>query len=102
MSVLYYVAGLTTVAKLLGCSSGQLNLALSTHKMRVGNDTIVQKLTLSQVKIFPLENMDFHENHLYNMLYYLVAGEYYFLYVAINFIFSVLTNDCTCYLCLLA
>ncbi|KAK4743021.1 hypothetical protein SAY87_001022 [Trapa incisa] len=39
---------LTTVAKLLGCSTGQLNLALSTRKMRVGNDNIVQKLTLSQ------------------------------------------------------
>ncbi|KAK4776584.1 hypothetical protein SAY86_005272 [Trapa natans] len=39
---------LTTVAKLLGCSSDQLNRALSTRKMRVGNDTIVQKLTVSQ------------------------------------------------------
>ncbi|PKI69574.1 hypothetical protein CRG98_010022 [Punica granatum] len=39
---------LSTVAKLLGCSTGELNLALSTRKMRVGNDTIIQKLTLSQ------------------------------------------------------
>ncbi|KAK4750301.1 hypothetical protein SAY87_027750 [Trapa incisa] len=39
---------LTTVAKLLGCSCEQINLALSTRKMRVGNDTIVQKLTFSQ------------------------------------------------------
>ncbi|CAK7337854.1 unnamed protein product [Dovyalis caffra] len=40
--------GLTTVAKLIGCNVGELKLALSTRKMRVGNDTIVQKLTLSQ------------------------------------------------------
>lgn len=40
--------GLSTVAKLMGCNCGELNLALSTRKMRVGNDTIVQKLTLSQ------------------------------------------------------
>ncbi|KAL7001573.1 Myosin-1, partial [Sarracenia purpurea var. burkii] len=40
--------GLTTVAKLIGCTVAELNIALSTRKMRVGNDTIVQKLTLSQ------------------------------------------------------
>ncbi|KAF9678742.1 hypothetical protein SADUNF_Sadunf07G0067300 [Salix dunnii] len=40
--------GLTTVAKLIGCNVGDLKLALSTRKMRVGNDTIVQRLTLSQ------------------------------------------------------
>ncbi|KAL9356681.1 hypothetical protein Peur_049934 [Populus x canadensis] len=40
--------GLTTVAKLIGCNVGELKLALSTRKMRVGNDTIVQKLSLSQ------------------------------------------------------
>ncbi|KAJ6366005.1 hypothetical protein OIU77_002555 [Salix suchowensis] len=40
--------GLTTVAKLIGCNLGELKLALSTRKMRVGNDTIVQRLTLSQ------------------------------------------------------
>lgn len=40
--------GLITVAKLIGCDIGELKLALSTRKMRVGNDTIVQKLTLSQ------------------------------------------------------
>ncbi|XP_044494228.1 myosin-1-like [Mangifera indica] len=39
---------LITVAKLIGCNIEDLNLALSTRKMRVGNDTIVQKLTLSQ------------------------------------------------------
>ncbi|KAK1325885.1 hypothetical protein QJS10_CPA01g00064 [Acorus calamus] len=36
------------VTKLLGCGTEELKLALSTHKMRVGNDNIVQKLTLSQ------------------------------------------------------
>ncbi|KAJ4830636.1 hypothetical protein Tsubulata_036747 [Turnera subulata] len=39
---------LITVAKMIGCDVGDLKLALSTRKMRVGNDTIVQKLTLSQ------------------------------------------------------
>ncbi|KAJ0094985.1 hypothetical protein Patl1_16409 [Pistacia atlantica] len=39
---------LITVAKLIGCNIEDLNLALSTRKMRVGNDIIVQKLTLSQ------------------------------------------------------
>lgn len=37
-----------TVAKLIGCNIGDLKLALSTRKMRVRNDNIVQKLTLSQ------------------------------------------------------
>ncbi|XP_010249396.1 PREDICTED: myosin-1-like [Nelumbo nucifera] len=40
--------GLNIVAKLIGCNVGELKLALSTRKMRVGNDNIVQKLTLSQ------------------------------------------------------
>ncbi|KAL3635819.1 Myosin-1 [Castilleja foliolosa] len=40
--------GLTNVATLIECNIGELKLALSTRKMRVGNDTIVQKLTLSQ------------------------------------------------------
>ncbi|XP_008802972.1 myosin-1-like isoform X1 [Phoenix dactylifera] len=37
-----------TVAKLIGCDIGSLKLALSTRTMRVGSDTIVQQLTLSQ------------------------------------------------------
>ncbi|XP_042438104.1 myosin-1-like [Zingiber officinale] len=37
-----------TVAKLIGCTISALKLSLSTHKMKVGNDNIVQKLTLSQ------------------------------------------------------
>ncbi|XP_020573053.1 myosin-1-like [Phalaenopsis equestris] len=37
-----------TVSKLLGCEILDLKLALSTREMRVGNDHIVQKLTLSQ------------------------------------------------------
>lgn len=44
-------AGLINVAMLIGCDIGELKLALSTRKMRVGNDTIVQKLTLLQVKM---------------------------------------------------
>ncbi|KAJ8759271.1 hypothetical protein K2173_006791 [Erythroxylum novogranatense] len=39
---------LTTVAKLIGCDVVELKLALSTRKMRVGNDNITQKLALSQ------------------------------------------------------
>ncbi|KAK7343306.1 hypothetical protein VNO77_11954 [Canavalia gladiata] len=40
--------GLFTVAKLIGCEIEDLKLTLSTRKMKVGNDNIVQKLTLSQ------------------------------------------------------
>ncbi|KAJ7942630.1 myosin 1 [Quillaja saponaria] len=40
--------GLLNVAKLIGCVVGDLNRALSTRKMKVGNDNIIQKLTLSQ------------------------------------------------------
>ncbi|XP_078448570.1 myosin-1-like [Wolffia australiana] len=38
----------TTVAQLVGCDIDELKLTLSTRKMRVGNDVIIQKLTLSQ------------------------------------------------------
>ncbi|WVZ66362.1 hypothetical protein U9M48_015595 [Paspalum notatum var. saurae] len=40
--------GLTTAAKLLGCTANQLVTALSTRKIRAGNDSIVKKLTLMQ------------------------------------------------------
>ncbi|QCD89330.1 myosin V [Vigna unguiculata] len=40
--------GLLHVAKLIGCDIEDLKLTLSTRKMKVGNDNIVQKLTLSQ------------------------------------------------------
>ncbi|XP_058097834.1 myosin-1-like [Magnolia sinica] len=40
--------GVNNVAKLIGCSTGELKLALSSRKMKVGSDNIVQKLTLSQ------------------------------------------------------
>ncbi|OIT34792.1 myosin-1 [Nicotiana attenuata] len=40
--------GLITVSTLIGCGVEELKLALSTRKMRVRNDDIVQKLTLSQ------------------------------------------------------
>ncbi|KAL0788222.1 hypothetical protein Bca101_004468 [Brassica carinata] len=39
---------LLTVAKLIGCNSNDLKLSLSKRNMRVGKDTIVQKLTLPQ------------------------------------------------------
>ncbi|XP_020242077.1 myosin-1-like [Asparagus officinalis] len=40
--------GAYSVAKLIGCDIKDLKLTLSTRNMRVGNDNIVQKLTLSQ------------------------------------------------------
>ncbi|CAL0300500.1 unnamed protein product [Lupinus luteus] len=40
--------GLSSVAKLIGCDIEDLKLTLSTRKMKVGNDNIIQKLTLSQ------------------------------------------------------
>ncbi|KAF6153348.1 hypothetical protein GIB67_003538 [Kingdonia uniflora] len=40
--------GLNNVAKLMGCNVGDLKLTLSTRKMKVRNDSIIQKLTLSQ------------------------------------------------------
>ncbi|WVZ26980.1 hypothetical protein V8G54_000011 (mitochondrion) [Vigna mungo] len=40
--------GLFHVAKLIRCDIEDLKLTLSTRKMKVGNDNIVQKLTLSQ------------------------------------------------------
>ncbi|KAI3731749.1 hypothetical protein L1987_62938 [Smallanthus sonchifolius] len=39
---------LLNVSKLIGCEADGLKLALSTRKMKVGNENIVQKLTLSQ------------------------------------------------------
>jgi len=44
--------GLFTVAKLIGCEIEDLKLTFSTRKMKVGNDNIVQKLTVSQVNDF--------------------------------------------------
>ncbi|KAG1347184.1 myosin-1-like [Cocos nucifera] len=40
--------GVTNAANLLGCNVPDLMLALSTRKIRAGNDDIVQKLTLPQ------------------------------------------------------
>ncbi|XAR56040.1 Myosin ATPase, partial [Bertholletia excelsa] len=40
--------GLIIVANLIGCTVLELKLALSTRHMRVGNDNIVQKFTLTQ------------------------------------------------------
>ena len=53
---LVLLSGLYNVAKLIGCDAGELKLALSTRKMRVGNDTIVQKLTQSQVRRLSWKN----------------------------------------------
>ncbi|KAK1412137.1 hypothetical protein QVD17_33137 [Tagetes erecta] len=39
---------LLNVSKLIGCEAHALKLALSTRKMKAGNDNIVQKLTLAQ------------------------------------------------------
>ncbi|KAI3785418.1 hypothetical protein L1987_44536 [Smallanthus sonchifolius] len=39
---------LLNISKLIGCEADGLKLALSTRKMKVGNDNIVQKLTLAQ------------------------------------------------------
>ncbi|KAH9650951.1 Myosin-2 [Citrus sinensis] len=38
----------TTAAMLMGCSSDELMLALSTHKIQAGKDSIAKKLTLQQ------------------------------------------------------
>ncbi|KQK15762.1 myosin-3 isoform X2 [Brachypodium distachyon] len=40
--------GLSTAAKLLGCSVPQLVIALSTRKIQAGKENIVQRLTLTQ------------------------------------------------------
>lgn len=53
----FQFSGLINVATLIKCDIGELKLALSTRKMRVGNDTIVQKLTLVQVREFILNPM---------------------------------------------
>ena len=51
--MLYWLfSGLLTVAKLIGCNSNELKLSLSKRNMRVGKDTIVQKLTLPQVPYY--------------------------------------------------
>ncbi|GAU18088.1 hypothetical protein TSUD_51990 [Trifolium subterraneum] len=44
--------GLFSTAKLIGCDVEDLKLTLSTRKMKVRNDIIVQKLTLSQRNSF--------------------------------------------------
>ncbi|PPD83391.1 hypothetical protein GOBAR_DD19680 [Gossypium barbadense] len=44
----FHIVKLINVAQLIGCETVDLNLALSTRKMRVGHDNIIQKLTLSQ------------------------------------------------------
>lgn len=55
--------GAHNVAELIECDIEDLKLALSTRNMKVGNDNIVQKLTLSQVskflkQTFHILNMD--------------------------------------------
>lgn len=48
--------GLATAAKLLGCTANELVTAMSTRKIRAGNDNIDKKLTLTQVRNY-LENL---------------------------------------------
>jgi len=43
------LAALTTAASLMGCSEQELMLALSTHKIQAGKDSIAKRLTLQQV-----------------------------------------------------
>jgi len=49
MLIFSIIIGSQNVAKLIRCDIKDLKLALSTRNMRVGNDNIVQKLTLPQV-----------------------------------------------------
>jgi myosin heavy subunit len=49
-------SGLATTAKLLGCTADQLVTAMSTRKIRAGNDSIIKNLTLTQVRNY-LENL---------------------------------------------
>ncbi|KAI3731753.1 hypothetical protein L1987_62942 [Smallanthus sonchifolius] len=56
---------LLNVSKLIGCEVDGLKLALSTRKMKVGNENIVQKLTLSQEYIqdgIDWAKMEFEDN----------------------------------------
>lgn len=57
--------GLNSVVKLIGCDVVELKLALSTRKMRVGNDIIVQELTLSQA----IDTRDALAKSLYSCLF---------------------------------
>nr|GMD16585.1 myosin-1-like isoform X3 [Ipomoea batatas] len=57
--------GLITVATLLGCEVEALKLALSTRKMRVGKDNIIQKLTASQA----IETRDALAKSIYSCLF---------------------------------
>jgi len=43
------LAALTTAASLMGCSEQEMMLALSTHKIQAGKDSIAKRLTLQQV-----------------------------------------------------
>ncbi|KMZ72549.1 Myosin-1 [Zostera marina] len=54
-----------TVAKLIGCDAVDLKLALETRKMKVGNDHIIQKLTLSQA----IDTRDALAKSLYSSLF---------------------------------
>jgi hypothetical protein len=46
------ISAAETVSRLLGCTIEDLNLALSKRHMKVNNENIVQKLTLTQVSMF--------------------------------------------------
>jgi hypothetical protein len=65
-------SGLATAAKLLGCTANQLVTAMSTRKIRAGNDNIVKKLTLTQV------------------CNYLIFNGFFFAYWPLGFLFNFL------------
>lgn len=97
-------SGLFTVAELIGCGVEELKVALSTRKMRVGNDTIVQKLKLSQVRsVFSFSTREKHvffislsnKNITFNIRISFLKG----LVVIVSLIFS--SNKHQCYLLLL-